>query len=137
MQAGAEWRARQAEIESLEAERELRVEIARARSWLAEMWVAQGLPANSARAIAEAYVPNGSAEAILMNVRARGWKSAGPGIRNALDNYNYLLANQLLLAGVIVKAEEEEAARLADTNAPKPSKPIAQGSAIPQKADDQ
>jgi hypothetical protein len=138
VQDGLEMRSRQAEIERLEAEKELRAATARTKSMLTDLWIETGLPAESARAIAETYVPSDATEAIIVNVRARGWESVRPGIENALDNYNYLLANQLLLAGMVVKAEEDAAAvDHGVANTPKPSEPSAQGSTMPQKADDQ
>lgn len=137
-QEGMEWRARQAELARLEAERDLQTEINRTKAWLSEMWTANGFPADTARAIADTYVPSDAAGLIVSQVRARGWQSVGPGIRNALDNFNYPLANQLLMAGLIVKAEEDEAANSrAAAGTTQPSESIPQSSTAPSGLDSQ
>lgn len=60
------------------------------------------------RAIAAAYEESASEPAVFAGARRKGIQSAGPDIRKALDDNNYLLANQIVLAYAVVSGEQQK-----------------------------
>lgn len=94
---------------------QLRALVEARRKWLAQTWVDMGCSDEDAVARASAWSPSLSDEAVVRQLREEGSKSAIPAIKNATASFNYGLADQLMLAFVIVQAEEKRAAELSDT----------------------
>ncbi|MEX0976914.1 MAG: hypothetical protein WDZ50_07450 [Woeseia sp.] len=96
------------EREEVLQESQARRHIVWVRSKLAEMWQTAGFTRADATALATAYESTGSESAVISGIRRKGSNNAIADTGEALDSHNYLLANQLLLAYVIVAAEEQE-----------------------------
>jgi len=84
--------------------------IEQARAQLSQVWMKFGFSTTDARAIAAAYEESASEPAVFAGARRKGIQSAGPDIRKALDDNNYLLANQLVLAYAVVSGEQQKVA---------------------------
>ncbi len=77
----------------------------RFRTTLASHWEGAGLSADEARSVAAAWQWTGQEYALMDNVRRNGLEATARDIGEAYRAENYLLANQLLLAYVIVYSE--------------------------------
>ena len=115
LQRRQELELRRAEMDALQAAEELRRaeesnrrSDAAIRSKLAEYWTMAGYAPDEARSIASAFQWTETQEAIIANVRTKGIISASEDARAALDRYDYLLANQLLVAMIAVSIEINE-----------------------------
>lgn len=109
MQEQVERAEREALFYEVEAQRhdlETRRRNERTRSQLAELWQAAGFAPSDAKALAAAYEPDASEVAVIAGVRRKGVASTVPDINDALDSHSYLLANQLLIALVVVSGNE-------------------------------
>lgn len=85
-----------------------RAQLEQARAQLFQVWMKFGFSSTDARAIAAAYEDSASEAAVFAGARRKGSQSAGPDIRKALDDNNYLLANQLVLAYAVVLGEQQK-----------------------------
>jgi len=77
----------------------------RFRTTLASHWERVGLSPDEARSVAAAWQWTGQEDAIMDSVRRDGLEATARDIGVAYRAYNYLLANQLLLAYLIVYGE--------------------------------
>jgi hypothetical protein len=77
----------------------------RFRTTLASHWERAGLSPDEARSVAAAWQWTGQEDAIMDSVRRDGLEATARDIGVAYRAYNYLLANQLLLAYLIVYGE--------------------------------
>jgi hypothetical protein len=81
----------------------------RFRSALASEWELLGLSPDEARSVAAAWQWTGQEEAIMDSIRRNGLDATVRDIGTAYRAYNDLLANQLLLAYLIVRSEASAA----------------------------
>lgn len=109
MRQQAETEALIAETRKLQLEAEGKARNQRIQSQLVLHWQQVGLAPDQAEAIASTYEFSSVQTAIIADIRVRGADSAINPIRKALDEYNYVLANQLLIAFVIIAKEERTA----------------------------
>lgn len=124
MRQQAETEALIAETRTLRLEAEGKAVNQRIQSQLILRWQQVGLAPDQATAIASTYEFNSVQAAIIADLRVRGADSAINPIRKALDDYNYLLANQLLIAFVIITREEQTA----EANSRSVSAPVVEAS---------
>jgi hypothetical protein len=75
------------------------------RTALASRWERAGLSPSEARSVAAAWQWTGQEDAIMDSVRRNGLEATASDIGTAYRADNYLLANQLLLAYLIVRSE--------------------------------
>lgn len=78
----------------------------RIRSRLAELWQGAGVAPRDAQVLAAMYEPAESGAAAVANTRLKGTQAAMLDIKAALLDQNFLLANQLLIALILVGQEE-------------------------------
>ena len=78
----------------------------RIRSRLAQLWEGVGFAAPDAQVLAAMYEPAESGAAAIVNTRLKGTQAAMLDIKAALHDQNLLLANQLLIALILVGNEE-------------------------------
>jgi hypothetical protein len=81
----------------------------RFRTALASQWERTGLSPDEARSVAAAWQWTGQEPAIMDRIRRNGLEATAHDIGTAYRAYNYLLANQLLLAYLIVRGEASAA----------------------------
>jgi len=105
----AEYSATIEEARQHQLEAESRDTNERIRANLRQSWERAGLTAAQASSIASTYKWTESQTAIIDGVRSRGAATAIEPMRTALRDYNYPLANQLMIAYLI--ASNEDAAR--------------------------
>ena len=79
------------------------------RTALASHWEGAGLSPDEARSVAAAWQWTGQEDAIMDSVRRSGLETTASDIGTAYRADNYLLANQLLLAYLIVRSEASAA----------------------------
>ena len=104
----AQMRELAARREEREARQKLESQTEQAHQILETGWVTLGLEPPLAHAVATAYQPSAADSNILTGVRARGANSAASPMFEAIKHYDYNLADQLLLAYVIVEQEEKD-----------------------------
>jgi hypothetical protein len=75
------------------------------RTALASHWERLGLSPDEARSVAAAWQWTGQEEAIMDSIRRNGLEATTRDIGTAYRAHNYLLADQLLLAYLIVRSE--------------------------------
>ena len=75
------------------------------RTALASHWERLGLSPDEARSVAAAWQWTGQEEAIMDSIRRNGLEATTRDIGTAYRDHNYLLADQLLLAYLIVRSE--------------------------------
>ena len=76
---------------------------------LVKTWQRAGFSDKEAYAIAGAYRYDPSEEAIIERARRDGSAATFAAVANAYKNYNYLLANQLLIGALLARKAEREA----------------------------
>lgn len=81
-----------------QAEAELAAVEEETRGNLEDIWQALGLDAEESKAVASAYKLDESQAAINARAKREGWESARDAAIRAYKDYNYQLANQLLVA---------------------------------------
>ncbi|HVS22520.1 MAG TPA: hypothetical protein VMU03_02250 [Gammaproteobacteria bacterium] len=77
----------------------------RFRTALASHWERAGLSPDEARSVAAAWQWTGQEDAIMDSVSRNGLEATARDIGTAYRAFNYLLANQLLLAYLVVRSE--------------------------------
>ena len=75
------------------------------RTTLASHWERAGLSPDEARSVAAAWVWTGQEDAIIASVRRHGLEATARDIGTAYRAHSYMLADQLLLAYLIVRSE--------------------------------
>lgn len=80
------------------------------REALARTWRRAGLSENEAYAVAAAYRYDPAEEAIIERAKREGSALTYTAVANAYKNYNYLLANQLLIGALLAQRAERQAA---------------------------
>lgn len=88
------------------------------RSRLAELWQGAGFASTDAHVLAAMYEPAESGAAVIASTRSKGIVAAMLDLKAAIDTQNYLLANQLLIALIIVGHEEGNKAAIEQSRAP-------------------
>lgn len=98
---GLELRNQMYEAQQAKAQADAAEQLLRIRRGLAQQWERLGLPQEQATAIAQAFAPSDSDDAVFMSVRGETASQIGADIRAALAMRRYQLANQLLLGALI------------------------------------
>jgi hypothetical protein len=102
----AEAEAARAAADLARADREALAQQQEIQAELAALWERLGIPSEEAQLIAVQWHWTESQDAIVASLRRRGLERVGDDLRAALDRYDYLLANQLLLAYIVVAQDE-------------------------------
>jgi hypothetical protein len=111
----AETAAAEADIALTRQQNHLRALVEARRKWLAQTWVDLGCSPADAVDRAYAWSPSLSDQAVVRQLQREGSKSAIPAINDATMSFNYALADQLMLAFVLVHADEQRTAELPTT----------------------
>ncbi len=95
----------QAETAEADADLKRREQTVRVQARIAALWEQAGYSSTQSTAYARAYHASPSDSVVIDQVREEGTKSALPAIKEALADYNYQLADQLLMAVATVRNE--------------------------------
>lgn len=82
-------------------------QLLRIRQMLAGYWQQTGMPQEEARAIAAAFAPSSSDDAVFLSVRGESTKQMSSDIQTALRDRNFQLANQLLIGALKELARQQ------------------------------
>ena len=102
---GEEIRARQAKMALREAETNYQHQMSRIQVGLQQNWELVGYSSEEAQEIAYAYRDSQEEGAVFSRVRHRTDEQIGADIREALEDYDFLLANQLLLGWALKRQD--------------------------------
>lgn len=90
----------QADLQSAQEAKEFAIAAARVRDFLAAVWQHLGLPEGEARAVADVYEPGRDQVAINARAHRDGTAATMDRAKAAYRDYQYQLANQLIVAAV-------------------------------------